>query len=62
MAIVNAGDIFEDHLPKIKKVKVIIEYGEPIYTDQLSREEKKQLNDRVVDEIKTMYFNNKELL
>lgn len=62
MAIVNAGDIFEDHLPKIKKVKVIIEYGEPIYTDQLSRDEKKQLNDRVVNEIKTMYFKNKALL
>ncbi|MDO4331819.1 MAG: lysophospholipid acyltransferase family protein [Eubacteriales bacterium] len=62
MAIVNAGDIFEDHLPKIKKVKVIIEYGEPIYTDRLSREEKKQLNDRVVEEIKRMYFKNKELL
>lgn len=62
MAIVNAGDIFEDHLPKIKKVKVIIEYGEPIYPDQLSREEKKQLNDRVVNDIKAMYFKNKELL
>lgn len=62
MAIVNAGDIFEDHLPKIKKVKVIIEYGEPIYTDQLDREEKKQLNDRVVEKIKEMYFKNKQLL
>lgn len=62
MAIVNAGDIFEDHLPKIKKVKVIIEYGEPICTDQLSRDEKKQLNERVVNEIKTMYFKNKALL
>lgn len=62
MAIVNAGDIFEDHLPKVKKVKVIIEYGEPIYTDKLNREEKKNLNDRVVEEIKRMYFKNKELL
>lgn len=62
MSIVNAGDIFEDHLPKIKKVKVIIEYGEPIYTDRLSRDEKKQLNDRVVNEIKAMYFKNRELL
>jgi len=62
MAIVNAGDIFEDHLPKIKKTKVIIEYGEPIYTADLDRDEKKKLNDKVMEAIRTMYFKNKELL
>lgn len=62
MAIVNAGDIFEDHLPKIRKTKVIIEYGEPIYPDRLDRNEKKQLCDMVVQEIKAMYFKNKEQL
>ncbi len=62
MAIVNAGDIFEDHLPKIKKTRVIIEYGEPVYPDRLGREERKQLSDRVLGEIKAMYFKNKELL
>lgn len=60
MAIVNAGEIFENHLPKIKKARVIIEYGEPIDTRNLSRDEKKQLSDRVLSEIKTMYFKNKE--
>ncbi len=62
MAIVNAGDIFEDHLPRIKKTKVIIEYGEPLWPDRMDREEKKNLNDTVVNEIKRMYFKNKELL
>lgn len=62
IAIVNAGDIFEDHFPKIKKTKVIIEYGEPIYTDRLDKEQKKKLTDVVLNEIKTMYFKNKELL
>ncbi len=62
MAIVNAGDIFEDHLPRVKKTSVIIEYGEPILPHELDREQKKNLNDLVVDEIKRMYFKNKELL
>lgn len=62
MAIVNAGDIFEDHFPKIRKTKVVIEYGEPIYTDKLDKEQKKDLTDMVLNEIKTMYFKNKELL
>lgn len=62
IAIVNAGDVFEDHLPKIKKTKVIIEYGEPIYTDRLDRMQKKQLTEAVESAIKTMYFKNKELL
>lgn len=60
MAIVNAGEIFENHLPKIKKTHVIIEYGEPIPTKDLGKEEKKQLSDRVFNEIKTMYFKNKK--
>ncbi len=62
MAIVNAGEIFEDHLPKVKKAKVIIEYGTPIYPDRMDREQKRGLNDLVVGEIKRMYFKNKELL
>lgn len=62
MAIVNAGDIFEDHFPKIKKTKVIVEYGEPIYTDRLDKEQKKNLTELVVSAIQTMYFKNKDLL
>lgn len=62
MAIVNAGAVFEDHAPKIRKTKVIIEYGEPIYTAELSRDQKKLLNDTVFEQIQTMYFKNKELL
>lgn len=62
MALVNTGAIFEDHLPKMKKAKVIIEYGEPIYPDRLDREQKKNLTDTVLNEIKTMYFKNKEMM
>lgn len=58
MAIANAGAIFEDHFPKIQKTKVIIEYGEPIYTADLDREQKKQLTDTVTAQIRQMYEKN----
>ena len=62
IAIVNAGDIFEDHLPRVKKTKVIVEYGEPIRMDSLDRAAKKNLPDTVLKEIQAMYWKNKELL
>ncbi|EET59163.1 Acyltransferase [Marvinbryantia formatexigens DSM 14469] len=43
MAITNSGDIFEDHLPKIRPAHVILEYGKPIYPKDLSKEERKFL-------------------
>lgn len=62
IAINNAGDIFEDHLPKIKPVHVVIEYCEPIYTAELSREEKRQLPEMTFDRIRETYYRNKELV
>lgn len=43
VCINNTADIFEEHLPRIKPAHVMIEYGKPIYPDQLTREEKKHL-------------------
>ncbi|MDO4633828.1 MAG: lysophospholipid acyltransferase family protein [Eubacteriales bacterium] len=43
MAITNSAGIFEDHIPFIRPVHVILEYGTPIYPKELSREEKKFL-------------------
>ena len=60
MAINNAGSIFEDHLPKIKKTHVVLEYGEPIYPDQLPKEDRKRLPEITLERIKEMYFKNKE--
>lgn len=62
MAIVNSSAIFEDHLPKMKKTHVIVEFGEPIYPDKLDKEQKKGLCDMVEARIKEMYFKNKELV
>ena len=53
---------FEDHIPKIKKTHVVLEYGEPIYPDQLSREDRKRLPDLTLERIQEMYFKNKELV
>lgn len=62
IALNNAGDVFEDHLPKIKKTHVVIEYGEPIYPNELPKEDKKRLADITLERIKEMYFKNKELV
>lgn len=62
IALNNVADIFEDHSPKIKKTKVVIEYGKPIYPNQLDKENKKNLAGYVSDQIKDMYFKNQSLV
>lgn len=62
MALNNASGIFEDQFPRVKKAHVILEYGKPIYIGELDKETKKHLGDYVADEIKRMYFKNKELV
>lgn len=43
MALNNTCEIFEAHFPRIKKTHVILEYGKPIYPDQLEKEHKKHI-------------------
>lgn len=62
MSINNTGQIFEDHLPFIRKTHVVLEYGKPIYMSQMSREEKKGIGMKVQEIIKETYFKNKELV
>ena len=61
MAIYNAGSIFEDHIPKIRKTHVIIEYGKPIYTKDMDKEARRHIGATVQGVIEEMYFKNKEL-
>ena len=61
-AINNSGAIFEDHLPKIVKSHVVIEYCDPIYMEDLSKEEKRFIGKQVADIIVTHYEKNKELV
>ncbi len=60
MTIYNSADIFEDHLPKIKKTKVVLEYGKPIYTRDLPKENQKKLGAYTQDIIKETYFKIKD--
>lgn len=62
VAITNSGEVFENHLPKIYKTTVVIEFGTPIYPANLDKEEKKVLSDTVRSHIITMYETNKALL
>lgn len=60
MTIVNSAAVFENHMPKIRKATVVIEYGKPIDVSALSREEKKNLGASVKSVIEETYFRNKE--
>ncbi|MCD7836571.1 MAG: 1-acyl-sn-glycerol-3-phosphate acyltransferase [Lachnospiraceae bacterium] len=60
MSIVNSADIFEDHLPKIKKTTVVIEYCTPIYMNELDKDTKKHIGGYVSQIIQDTYFKNKK--
>lgn len=60
MSIVNSAAIFEDHLPKIKKATVVIEYCKPVYLNELDRETRKKLGTYVSGIISERYFANKK--
>lgn len=62
VSINNAGAIFEDHIPRIKKAHVVIEYGKPIYVKDLSKEERRRISPMVQETIKTNYMKNKDLV
>ena len=61
MAISNSAEIFENHFPKIKPCKVVVEYGKPIYPEQLSKEDKKRLGAYTQGIILEMLKKNQEL-
>lgn len=60
MVINNSAGIYEDHLPKIKKAHVVLEYLPPIYIKDLEKEEKKRVGAMVQEQIKERYFENKK--
>ena len=58
----NTAEIFENHLPKIKKTHVVVEYGKPIYPDQLDKETKNHIGDDVENIIRETIHKNAELV
>lgn len=62
MSINNAGHIFEDHIPWIRKTHVVLEYCKPIYMNELDKSDRRRIGALVQDVIKEAYFKNKELV
>ena len=60
MAITNSAGIFEDQKPRIRSAKVILEYGKPIYPNELSKEEKKFLGAYTQKVIREMLDSHKQ--
>lgn len=58
----NTNAIFEDHLPRIAKEHVVIEYGKPIYMDELPKEERRHIGKYVADILMATYTKNEELV
>lgn len=49
MAMIHTADIFENHLPFIRRTHVILTYGEPIYVKNLTKEQRKHLGNYTRD-------------
>lgn len=62
MAITNSAEILENHFPKVKPVHVIVEYGEPIYPNELDKETKKKLGSYCQGIIQEMLEKNTALV
>ncbi len=62
MSINNAGQIFEDHVPFIRKTHVVLEYCKPIYMSELDKADRRRIGALVQDVIKEAYYKNKELV
>lgn len=62
IALNNSSAIWEEHLPRIKKAHVVIEYGKPILPDSLSREERRQIPRLAEKQIEAMYQKNRSLV
>lgn len=62
VAMTGTSGIFEDNFPKIKKTKVIVQYGAPIYPDQLDKETKKHLGVYTQNVIKEMLQKHQDMM
>ena len=62
IAFCNTIDIWEGHFPWIRKTKAVVEFGEPVYPDDIPKEMKKQVGARVSEIITEMVQKNQALL
>lgn len=62
MAISGSADILENHFPKIKPAHVILEYGKPIYPNELKKDDRKKIGSYCQNIITEMLIeNNKQI-
>ena len=62
VALNNTVAIFEKQFPRVKRTKVIIEYGTPIYPDQLAPEHKRKIGNYVAGIIEQTLQKNALLI
>ncbi|MCR5716327.1 MAG: 1-acyl-sn-glycerol-3-phosphate acyltransferase [Lachnospiraceae bacterium] len=62
VTINHSREIFENQFPWVKKTHVIIEYGKPIPTAELSNEEKRSVSKMAADVIAETYVKNEQLV
>lgn len=62
VALTNTREIFENHLPYARPCKVIIEYGDPIIINELSKEDKKHLGAYTQHIIEEMLSKNASMI
>lgn len=62
MAISNSAEILENHFPRIKSAHVIVEYGKPVYPNELDKETRKKIGAHCHDIIEQMLIKNADLI
>ena len=62
VAISGTDDVFENSFPWIKRSTCVIEYGKPIYPEQLSKEERKAMGAYCRDIVTEMLKGHKKYL
>ncbi len=62
IAATGTAEIFEKHFPKLTKTHVIIHYGDPIYPEELSKDELKFLGKYTAAKIAAMLAEDEKLL
>ena len=60
VTIIGSQCMFETHAPFFRKTTVVIEYGEPIYIENLEKDAQKNIGNLVSEIIKETYIRNKE--